>query len=158
MNNDDFTVPEEQAIMDSLRRIVQALRRASTRYQGSTSAQIFVLRTLEAHDGASVSDLAHLTHTHQSTVSEMITRLETNGLIERRIAQDDRRRVELYLSAAGRSLIREQVKTPQEDIVEAIAAMSNEDRGALSQGLKALTRTAGLDKAPPQLFFEGNDE
>ncbi len=158
MTDGELSISEAQAIMDSLRRIVQALRRASTQYEGFTSAQIFVLRTLDASEGASVNDLAALTHTHQSTASEMVTRLEANGLIERKTAEADRRRVELYLSAAGRNVVRDQAKTPQEEIVEAITALSSEDRTALAQGLKALIQVAGLSEAAPQLFFEGTEE
>ncbi|OLP46474.1 hypothetical protein BJF95_04515 [Rhizobium oryziradicis] len=144
--------------MDSLRRIVQALRRAATQYEGFTSAQIFVLRTLETSEGASINDLAALTHTHQSTASEMVARLEANGLIERRTAKDDRRRVELYLSASGRNVVRDQGRTPQEEIVDAIATLTSENRTALAQGLKALTEAAGLSETVPQLFFEGSDQ
>jgi DNA-binding MarR family transcriptional regulator len=158
MHDNDPSIPEAQAIMDSLRCIVQALRRASIQYEGFTSAQIFVLRTLGKSQGASINDLAALTHTHQSTASQMVARLEANGLIERRTAPDDRRRVELKLSAAGRDVIRDRDTTPQEQIVEAIAAMSSENRTALAQGLAALTEIAGLGATAPQLFFEGATE
>ena len=157
MTETDLSTSEAQAIMDSLRRIVQALRRASTQYEGFTSAQIFVLRTLETCEGASVNDLAALTHTHQSTASEMVAKLEANGLLERRTAKDDRRRVELYLSAAGRKVVRDQARTPQEELIDAIAALSSENRTALAQGLKALTEAANLSETVPQLFFEGSN-
>lgn len=158
MSDDDTPISEAQAIMDSLRRIVQALRRASTQYDGLTSAQIFVLRMVANWEGASINDLAALTHTHQSTASEMVARLEANGLVERRTAAEDRRRVEIYLAEAGRQIIRDQAKTPQENLVEAIASMSSGNRAALAQGLKVLTHAAGLDDAAPQLFFEGKGQ
>jgi DNA-binding MarR family transcriptional regulator len=158
MSNVESSVSEAQAIMDSLRRIVQALRRASTQYEGLTSAQTFVLRMIASREGASVNDVAALTHTHQSTASEMIARLEASGLLERRIAADDRRRVELYLTEAGRSAIRNQTRTPQENLIEALATMQDGKRTALAEGLRALTHAAGLDEAIPPLFFEGKDE
>lgn len=156
--SDDPSVSEAQAIMDSLRRIVQALRRASTQYDGLTSAQTFVLRTIATWEGASINDLAALTHTHQSTVSEMVARLEANGLVARRAATDDRRRVELHMTEEGRLAIRDQPMTPQENLIEAIAEMPNESRSALAQGLNLLTRAADLDVVAPQLFFEGKGE
>lgn len=157
MSNDP-SVSEAQAIMDSLRRIVQALRRASTQYDGLTSAQIFVLRTIATWEGASINDLAALTHTHQSTVSEMVARLEANGLVARQAAAEDRRRVELFMTEEGRLAIRDLPKTPQENLIEAIAGMSNESRSALAQGLNLLTHAADLDVVAPQLFFEGKGE
>ena len=158
MSTDHSSTSEAQAIMDSLRRIVQALRRASTQFEGLTSAQTFVLRMIASREGASVNDVAALTHTHQSTASEMVARLEAGGLIERRTAVDDRRRVSLFLNEAGHRAMRNQTRTPQESLIEAIAAMEDENRTALADGLRALTHAAGLDDTAPPLFFEGKDE
>lgn len=157
-NDDNTSISEAQAIMDSLRRIVQALRRASAQFDGLTSAQAFVLRMVASREGASVNDVAALTHTHQSTASEMVARLEANGLLERRTAAGDRRRVALYLTEAGRHAMRDQARTPQESLIEAIASMPGTNRTALAEGLRALTHAAGLDDAAPPLFFEGKDE
>lgn len=146
-----------QMIMDALRRIVQALRRASARYErdaGLSSAQVFILKTLHIHPGLSVNALAAAAHTQQSTVSEVVTRLETKGLIERRPAPEDRRRVELRLTTAGHHLIANDVATPQEALVAAIAALPAEKRAALAEGLSALVATAGLHDEAPNLFFE----
>jgi DNA-binding MarR family transcriptional regulator len=150
-----------QIIMDALRRIVQALRRASARYErdaGLTSAQMFILKTLSARPGGSVNDLAAATHTHQSTVSEVAARLEARGLIERRPAPSDRRRVELRLSPDGERLIAPKqptdAPTPQEALLAAIAALPAAKRDALAEGLSALIATAGLAGETPSLFFE----
>lgn len=146
-----------QTIMDALRRIVQALRRASARYEreaGLTSAQVFILKTLHSRPGVSVNALAAATHTQQSTVSEVVTRLETRGLIERRAAAQDRRRVELRLTPQGEQLIANDAATPQEALVAAIAALPAEKRAALAEGLSALIITAGLGDEAPHLFFE----
>jgi DNA-binding MarR family transcriptional regulator len=146
-----------QMIMDALRRIVQALRRASARYEreaGLSSAQVFILKTLHGHPGVSVNALAAAAHTQQSTVSEVVTRLEARGLIERRSALEDRRRVELRLTTAGERLIATGAATPQEALVAAIAALPDEKRAALAEGLSALIVTAGLSDEAPRLFFE----
>jgi DNA-binding MarR family transcriptional regulator len=152
---------QSQIIMDALRRIVQALRRASTSYErdsGLTSAQMFVLKALSPRPGCSVNDLAQATHTHQSTISETVSRLEGRGLVDRRVAADDRRRVELRLTSAGETLVSRELRTPQEDLVGAIAALPDEKRQALADGLVALVGAAGLDHEIPQLFFEHLDK
>lgn len=93
-----------------------------------------------------MNDLASLTHTQQSTVSEVISRLETKGFVER------------HLSPADREIVSRQARAPQEDIVGAIAALSAGNRAALAQGLSALAEAAGLTETPPRLFFEGKDD
>ncbi|HWU61715.1 MAG TPA: MarR family transcriptional regulator [Ensifer sp.] len=151
---------ETRIIMDSLRRIVQALRKASADPSAApslTAAQIFLLRTLEAHPGASVNDLAALTHTHQSSVSEVLSRLEAKGLIDRRPAANDRRRVVLRLSDAGEAIVGQQGRTPQEDMLQAIEMLSPQIRAALAEGLNALAAAAAPGSATPPLFFEEKD-
>jgi len=153
-------IESSQTIMDALRRIVQALRRASARYEreaGLTSAQVFILKTLHTLPGASVNALAAATHTQQSTVSEVVARLEARNLIERRPAPGDRRRVELRLTAAGECVIEADAATPQEALLTAIAALPDDKRTALAEGLSALIVSAGLDDEAPNLFFESPD-
>ena len=151
---------DSQAIMDGLRRIVQALRRASTDSAGKsglTAAQTFLLRTLQANPGASVNDLAALTRTHQSSVSEVISRLEEKGLIDRRPAADDRRRVELRLTPTGETLVNRHGRTPQEEMLEAIDTLPPETRKSLAEGLHALAAAVSPSGETPPLFFEEKD-
>jgi DNA-binding MarR family transcriptional regulator len=150
-----------QIILDALRRIVQALRRASARYERDvslTSAQVFVLKTLQTRPGCSVNDLAAATHTHQSTISELVSRLESRGLIERRTSAEDRRRVELRLSEVGMDMIGAETRTPQEDLVAAIAGLPDDKRMALADGLISLVAAAGIEDETAQLFFEPQDK
>ena len=72
--------------MDSLRRVVHALRtatRASERAFGLSAAQLFVLRQLSVTAGQSLTDLAARTRTTQSSISEVVARLVRNGLVSR---------------------------------------------------------------------------
>lgn len=152
---------DSRSIMDALRRIVQALRVASARSEqsgGPTSAQAFLLNALRQNPGGSVNDLAALAHTHQSSVSEVIARLEAKGLVARRAAPQDRRRVELRLTPAGEAAVAGQARMPQENLVAAIARLPEEKRRALAEGLIALVAAAGLEGDHPHLFFEPQDE
>lgn len=99
---------DPQIVMDSLRRIVQALRQSATHSEqatGLTAAQLLVLKRIQAHEGLSVNELAAATFTHQSTVSEIVSRLEARSLIRRARAAADGRRVELYLTEAGQTAL-----------------------------------------------------
>jgi DNA-binding MarR family transcriptional regulator len=157
---DTADISDARAIMDGLRRIVQALRKASTDSTGKsglTAAQTFLLRTLQAHAGASVNDLATLTRTHQSSVSEVISRLEEKGLVDRRPAAEDRRRVELRLTPAGEALVNQHGRTPQEEMLEAIDTLPPETRKSLAQGLRALAAAVSPAGETPPLFFEDKD-
>lgn len=148
---------EAQIIMDSLRRIVQALRRSSARTEQIspiTGAQALILRHVGARDGLSVNDLAGLTFTHQSTVSEVVGRLETSGLVSRRRAADDGRRLELQLTDAGRDALGSVETTAQETLMMALERIPAGARAALAIGFEAWVAEAGLGEEPAVMFFE----
>ncbi|GGL50479.1 MarR family winged helix-turn-helix transcriptional regulator [Wenxinia marina] len=147
----------DQIIMDSVRRIVQALRRSSVRTEqvsSITGAQALALRHVGRQAGLSINELAGLTCTHQSTVSEVVGRLEALGLLSRTRAQDDGRRVELHLTEAGRDLATALEPTIQEDLMSALMRLPSQTREELGRGLTAWIVEAGLNEAPVVMFFE----
>jgi DNA-binding transcriptional ArsR family regulator len=81
-----------QAVLDGVRRIVQALRASSRwaeRHVGLSGAQLFVLQKLAETPAISVNELAERTHTHQSSVSAVISRLAELGLVTRKRSAAD---------------------------------------------------------------------
>ena len=99
---------DTRAVLDSVRRIVRALHessRAAEKQVGVTGAQLFVLQKLAEAPGLSLNEIAARTHTHQSSVSTVVSRLVARGLVLRAPAAADARRLELRLSAEGRRVI-----------------------------------------------------
>jgi DNA-binding MarR family transcriptional regulator len=146
-----------RSIMDSFRRIVQALRKSSSLCEqatGLTGAQTFVLKQIAAHDGLSLNELAALTFTHQSPMAEVVRRLEGKRLVTRGKSPDDGRRLELRLGPAGRAALAPAATTAQENLVRAIATLPPETAAQLAQGLERLIAAAGLSDHPPVMFFE----
>lgn len=147
-----------QIVMDSLRRIVQALRRsssASERESGLTGAQALVLGHVALREGLSVSEVAGLTFTHQSSVSDVASRLEARGLLCRERAADDARRCILRPTVAGRSAAaRLKDATAQEKLMQALIGLPADRQAELARGLAALIAAAGLGGRRPVMFFE----
>jgi len=143
--------------MDSLRRIVHALRvatRASERAFGLGGAQLFVLRQLSAKSGQSLSDLAARTHTTQSSISEVVARLVRNGLVSRAPSSNDRRRAELSLTAAGEAVLANAPETVQERLLRGLESLDERTQRALVDSLESWLTASGLDDVAPTLFFE----
>lgn len=144
--------------MQSLRRIVQALRQSSAHAQQSanlTGAQALLLRHIANRDGLCVNDLAALTFTHQSTVSEVVGRLEARGLLERARTATDGRRRSLHLTPAGQVAVRNSPTTAQETLMTALQTLPPQTVAGLARGLESLIDTAGLaTTAAPVMFFE----
>src|SRR6185437_16198076 len=94
MNNDTLAeqAPDSgsgdecRIVLDSIRRIVQLLRRSanvSEKTLGLSAAQLFVLHKLTDAKSLSVGDLAERTLTSQSSVSEVVQKLVAGGLVAR---------------------------------------------------------------------------
>lgn len=142
---------------DALRRIVRALRvstRALERTLGISAAQLFVLQAIAEEEPRSLGDLVARTLTNQSTVSEVVARLVSAGLVTRRPAADDARRVELTLTARGRALLQKTPRTVQFDLVDGFGRLPAAQRRALADGLETWLAAAGLADIPPGMFFE----
>lgn len=155
------TPSQPQIVMDSLRRIVQALRestRQNEQANGPTPAQLLVLKRIEGHDGISVNELAALTFTHQSTVSEIVSRLEARGLVRRERASADGRRVELHLTADGRSALVSSPLSAHEKLMQAVSGLPPQILSDLAGGLEALIHAARLTDQPAAFFFEDKSD
>ncbi len=155
------TPPESQIVMDSLRRIVQALRestRQSEQANSPTPAQLLVLKRIEGHDGISVNELAALTFTHQSTVSEIVSRLEMRGLVRRERAATDGRRVEIHLTANGRPALTASPLSAHEKLMQAVSRLPPQTLSDLAGGLDALIHAARLTDQPAAFFFEDKSD
>ena len=103
--------------------------------------------------GASRAVLLHLAHTGpltvgeaaqhldraQSVVSDIVTQLESKGLLEREADPDDRRRTLVWLTPSGfAALERERQVLSTELLARAGQRMTPDERAALVGGLKAL--------------------
>lgn len=150
-----------QNILDSIRRIVRALRvssRLAEKHLGISGAQLFVLQQLGDGITLSINELARRTMTHQSSVSVVVSRLIERGLVLRRSSENDARKMNVSLSAKGHSFLARAQPTAQEQLITAICKLSTGQRATLSDLLRALVLKAGLAEGRPQLFFENEDE
>jgi DNA-binding MarR family transcriptional regulator len=144
--------------LDAFRRIVQALRTSSRdaeRRVGLTSAQLFALQQLAMSPATSVNELAARTFTHQSSVSVVVQRLVAQRLVVKMAARDDRRRVELALTQAGRALLRRSPEPVQHRLIAAIAALADHQRHMLAGALGDIARLMdGRGHGHPPMLFE----
>jgi DNA-binding MarR family transcriptional regulator len=85
---------------------------------------------------------AHLRRA-QSVVSEIVGRLERQGLLEREADPADRRRTLVWLTAAGQAALRRHREVLSEDLLAvALSRMDPGQAAALLGGLRALVQSA----------------
>lgn len=148
---------ETRAVLDAVRRIVRTLHessRAAEKQVGVTGAQLFVLQKLAEAPGLSLNDLAARTHTHQSSVSTVVSRLVARGLVLRAPAAADGRRLELRLSAEGKRVIGRAPDAAQTRLIQAVEQLPAGQRRALARSLLALTSVMDVAGREPVMFFD----
>lgn len=148
-------------MLDALRRIVQGLRassRAVEKRVGLSAAQLFVLLKLSGEEALSINELADRTHTHQSSVSVVVTRLVEEGLVVRQRSKLDARRVELSLTRKGRSVLSRAPRAAQDRLISAVESLPRAERRAFARTLDRISRALSEESAPSMLFEDESKE
>jgi DNA-binding MarR family transcriptional regulator len=156
-SGDPGGISDAQAVMNSLRQIVHALEtgsRAAQKSVGLSGAQLLVLQMLEGDGVTSLNELAHKSHTHQSSVSVVVSRLAEAGLVKRAPAADDARRLQLSVTAAGRKALQAGFVTPQERLMASLRRIAPERVGDLRLLLDELVALSGFEAGTPPMFLE----
>jgi len=143
-------------ILDGFRHVVQRLRESGSRAEkhGLSGAQLFVLSQLHSREGLSLNELAELTATHQSSVSVVVSRLVERGLVARRSADNDARKLCLSLTARGKRLSERAPDPEQEQLIAAVRSLSPTLQRQLARSLSAIARHMDADHQPPPMFLE----
>lgn len=79
---------------------------------GLTYPQYLAMLTLWENDGLTVSELGERLFLDSGTVTPLLKRLETSGLVLRQRDAEDERRVQVRLTEAGRALRRKAASVP----------------------------------------------
>jgi DNA-binding MarR family transcriptional regulator len=134
------------AFMRQLWALSHALDAASKRMQsglGVTGPQRLVIRLVGRFPGISAGDLAALMHTHPSTLTGVLQRLEQRRLVQRASDPADARRARFRLTAAGRRIDRRRTGTVEASVAAALSAASASELRAASRLLGRLARQLG---------------
>lgn len=104
-------------VLISLRRIMQAIdihSRQLERQHGITTPQLIILKQIDGEESITVSQLAKQVSLKQATVTDILNRLERKGLVQRQKDTNDRRRVLIKETDAGKQLL-EAAPSPLQD-------------------------------------------
>lgn len=144
-------------ILRALRRIIRKISEHSrqlSRDAGLTVPQLLCLRAIgeaEATSEVTVASVSAAVQLSPATVSRILDRLENSGLIKRERRSDDRRKVGLTLTEAGRQKA-ENVPTPlQEQFTQRLQALPDEEQAQLLgtlQKIVEMMEASDLDAAP----------
>jgi DNA-binding MarR family transcriptional regulator len=107
-----------------------------------TPGQIGILIAIGRNPGVRQGVLADALRIKWSNMAKIIRLLEGQGLIERRVPAQDRRAVELHLTAAGRATVEETVPQLMVSDKAATTALTARERDTLLRLLAKLAQAA----------------
>jgi MarR family transcriptional regulator, organic hydroperoxide resistance regulator len=142
--------------LNALRKMVRGLRQSAEMVErdlGVSAAQLFVLRELARLPNQSVKELALVTMTTHSTVSEVVGQLIAKGLVRRAEDLADRRRSSIHLTTRGSQLLRKAPRAIQEELVDGFALLRASERRSLASGLEKWLAASGMSAVRPGMFF-----
>lgn len=106
---------------------------------GITAPQRLVIRILGRFPGTTAGQLAAILHVHPSTLTGILRRLQSRGLITKRTDPRDRRRLVLGLTARGRTLDADSEGTVEAAVRAALADLPDRKVLVAVQVLERLT-------------------
>ena len=150
-------------IFRSLRRIMRAVdvysHKLSAEYK-ITSPQLLALQTLNDDGPLTNSALAKLVHLSPSTVVGILDRLETRQLIVRERSTQDRRIVLVYITDAGRKLVKEVPSLLQNRLAAGLGELPEAELLTIAQSLERIVHLLEVtdEEAAPLLETRPIDE
>jgi DNA-binding MarR family transcriptional regulator len=141
-------------VVEALRRIIRAVdlhSRALVHKYRLTGPQLVVLRSISERPASSVTGIAHAVHLSQATVTGILDRLESRGLVTRTRSTDDRRRVHVSLSAEAEETLRAAPPLLQEHFIRRFEELDDREQRQILDSLEqvvSLMEARELDATP----------
>ena len=136
--------PREQLgddILAALRRIIRAVdlqSRQLVRSHGLTGPQALLLKEVILAGELTVGQLADRVSLSQATVTDILLRLEKRGLVERERSSEDKRRVLVHITVAGRRLMKHSLPLLQEAFLDKLNHLQEWEKTQLLASLQRL--------------------
>lgn len=158
--------PIAQEILRSIRQLVRGISIHSKSLQrevGLTVPQVICLRAIEKleadSDGITVSKISEAVHLSPPTVSRIIERMTSAGLIARQRDADDRRKTSISLTKLGRRRLANLPPPLQDTFLERLDELPLARRKELLAALRCLVElmSAADIEAAPLLIADDHD-
>jgi len=131
-------------VLTSLARIIRATdlhSRKLGRTTGLTTPQLVVMRAIQQSEDPTVTQLSRDVSLSQATVTNILNRLETNGLIRKQRGVKDKRQVYISLTEQGLELEARAPEPIQEEFVARFGALEPWEQHLI---VSSLTRVASM--------------
>ena len=105
---------------------------------GVSGAQVWAMWEISRTPGMRVTELAKALSVHQSTMSNLLDKIEEQGMLRKERPQNDQRSVRLYLTEYGHEIIKRAPKPMSGMLPDALQKLPLETLSRLKQDMDAL--------------------
>lgn len=143
-----------QEVLVALRRVIRATAihsRHLAKTIGLTSPQIILLQTIQANDNTTNSVLAKEMSVSQSTVTNILDRLEGRGLVYRERSFEDKRKVHALLTPAGLEILKDAPIPLQDQFTQQFADLQEWEQTMILSSLQRIAQmmsAESIDASP----------
>ena len=143
---DSFMTSNE--ILVALRRITRAIYLHSKKLEklvGLTVPQLLVLQTLRDTGEQTVSELARCVSLSQSTVTSILMRLQTKGLVAKGKRDEDRRKVLITLTDLGGERLEDSPELLQKEFIDRFQNLDSWEQKMLVSAVERIASIMDAD-------------
>ncbi|MBY6105401.1 MarR family transcriptional regulator [Ferrimonas balearica] len=145
---------KHEQLLISLRKVIRAIdlhSRKLNKESGLTGPQLVVMQKIAQLDGPIARQVAAEVNLSPATVTSIIDRLESRGLVKRIRDEVDKRRVHLSLSEEGQRLMASAPQPLQEHFIQRYQALEEWEQSLLLSSVERIASMMDaeeLDAAP----------
>ena len=144
----------EFRILTAIRRVIRSVDQYSRKIYmelGLTTPQLLCLDALGKNDHIITKELAKHVNLSESTVIGIVDRLEAKQYLTRERSKEDRRKVYLSLTDAGRGILNETPSLLQDKFSTALSDLNNDELEVITRSLEQVVEmmdAKNLDASP----------
>ena len=147
-------------VLVALRRIIRATdlhSRYLSKTSGLTAPQLLLMQSLNKEGAMIASALAKSVNLSQATVTNIIDRLEGKGLVVRQRSCTDKRKVTIFLTEAGTTMLDKAPSPLQDNFVDQLNQLESWEQSMILASLQRVATMMDAEKIDASPFLEIGD-
>jgi len=146
-------------LLVSIRKVIRAIDLHSkqlTKSSGLTGPQLLIMIEIAQTQAITASQIAKAINLSAATITNILDRLENRGLIQRVRSVEDKRRVSLYLTDAGKECLIDAPEPLQEHFIKKFCRLEEWEQTLLLSSMQRIATMMDADDldAAPVLAIE----
>ncbi len=137
-----------ESVLRAIRSLIRAVELGGKRLAaatGLTPSQLVVLQEVARHEKTTAGAISTAVRFGHATVTNIVDRLEQNGLVVRRRGEQDRRQVWVTITAKGRSVLSAAPDMLQDTFQASYEALPDWEQAMIAAMLERLTALLNAD-------------